>query len=103
MGTLLLLDIAYAAGIAFSPTPIVTVILVLFGQSASHSTRRNAIGFLIGWMLGIWILGLTVYALVANGIISSALDSSYARPVLVLILGGGLVYLAWWQWRRANA
>ncbi len=63
MGPILVLDVAYAAGIAFSPTPIIVLILILYTGMAGRRTRGCAIAFLIGWVAGLAVLGIVFSAL----------------------------------------
>ncbi len=92
----ILIDLAYALGIAISPMPIVTVILILIGENG----RRNALAFLIGWIIGLSILAVVFSYLAANGL--SQLDSMsiIARPIVQILLGIGIAYFAYRQWDK---
>lgn len=97
MGTAFLLDLAYAAGIAISPTPVVVVILMLF----SPSGRRNAIAYLIGWIIGLVLLGVILLALFNTG--SEFLESSsfFSRPLIQILLGIGILVMGWRRWNKS--
>jgi threonine/homoserine/homoserine lactone efflux protein len=96
MGVAFFIDLAYAAGVAISPTPIVVVILMLF----SPSGRKNAIAFLIGWVVGLALLSFVVYAFLDTG--KSLLESTsvFARPAVQILLGVGILALARRQWNK---
>lgn len=95
MGGILLLDLAYAAGVALSPTPIIIVILILFGTGG----RRNAFAFLIGWIIGLALLAVFLMAFdIAERFLSP--DDVIARPIFQTLLGLGIVWLAIRQWKK---
>jgi threonine/homoserine/homoserine lactone efflux protein len=96
MGAAFLFDLAYAAGIAISPTPIVVVQLMLF----SCSGRRNALAFLIGWVVGLSLLGIVVYLFLNTG--KSALESfsPFSRPAVEILLGIGVIWIGKRQWNK---
>ena len=84
-----------AAGIAVSPIPIITAILMLLSPKA----RSTGIGFLIGWLLGI-VVAVVIFTLLST-IIQQG-DSEAAKPVagvIKILLGFGLLLLSARQWR----
>ena len=84
-----------ALGIAISPIPIIAAILMLLSPKA----KGTSIGFLLGWVLGI-IVAVVLFELLASVIPAS--DPDAAKPVagvIKLLLGLGLLFLAWRQWR----
>lgn len=85
-----------AIGIALSPIAIIGLILILFTKRA----RINSLAFTAGWLAGLTFVALTVIALVNAGRItlgSEATDRD--APVLSLLLGVALIFLAWRAWR----
>lgn len=96
MGTLFILDLAYAAGVALSPTPIVVVILMLF----SPSGRRNALAFLLGWVLGLAILAIVLSFLFQAGIGLLESNTIFARPGIQLLLGILVLFSARRHWNK---
>ena len=84
-----------ALGIAISPIPIIAAILMLLSPKA----RVTSVGFLLGWVIGI-IVAVTVFALLSA--ILPEVDPDEAKPiqgVVQLLLGAGLLLLAFRQWR----
>lgn len=84
-----------AVGVALSPVPIITVVLMLMSQRA----RLNGTGFVLGWLAGLAVLGAIVLA-----IAGPADASDHGKPatwvsVLKLVLGLLLVLVAVRQWR----
>jgi cytochrome c biogenesis protein CcdA len=96
MGSALLFDLTYAAGVALSPTPIAVVILMLFSARA----RNNALAYLIGWMIGLFLLAVVLYQLTTIGLDFFATLSSSSRPIADMLLGVILVVLAGVEWRK---
>lgn len=96
MGLAFLFDLAYAAGVAISPTPIVVVLLMLF----SPSGRKNALAFLIGWVVGLSLLAIVVFLFLDTG--KSVLESSsaFSRPAVQILLGIGILWIAKRQWNK---
>lgn len=96
MGLAFVLDLAYAAGVAISPTPIVVVLLMLF----SPGGRKNAFAFLIGWVVGLALLALAIYFLFSTG--ESVLESSspFSRPVIQILLGALVIWLGKRRWNK---
>ncbi|TFV98402.1 GAP family protein [Orlajensenia leifsoniae] len=84
-----------ALGIAISPIPIIAAILMLLSPKA----KGTSIGFLLGWVLGI-VVAVVLFELLSSVIPAS--DPDAAKPVagvIKLLLGLGLLFLAWRQWR----
>jgi len=89
----------FAVGIAISPVPIITVILMLF----TPRPRSNGAGFLLGWFLGIGIPALVVFIL--DRVINQGNDSTPPSRVasMVRIVGGLiLISVATWNWIYRN-
>ncbi|MET0296851.1 MAG: GAP family protein [Microbacterium sp.] len=85
-----------ALGVAISPIPIIAAILMLLSPKA----RVTSVGFLIGWVLGI-IVAATVFTLLSAILPESDPDAaSPVKGVIRLVLGLGLVVLAFGQWRK---
>jgi len=85
-----------ALGVAISPIPIIAAILMLLAPKA----RGTSVGFMLGWLFGI-VAGVTVFTLLSA--ILPAADPSASTPiagVIKIVLGGGLLLLAWNQWRK---
>lgn len=89
----------FALGIGFFPVPIITMILVLFSPRA----RVNGLAFMAGWIVGIAAL-TAIFALATD---SAGADTDRATYALVswvkIVLGIGLLWLAYRQWRRRPA
>lgn len=96
MGAAFLFDLAYAAGVAISPTPIIVVLLMLF----SRSGRGNAFAFLIGWVVGLSLLAIVIYLFLNTG--KSALESSspFSRPAIEIFLGIGVIWIGKREWNK---
>lgn len=66
----------------------------------SPDARRTSVGFMIGWIAGI-VVAVTVFTLLAA--IIPAADPSASKPIagtIKVLLGVGLLVLAWAQWRK---
>lgn len=96
MGSVLLFDMLYALGVAISPTPVILVILMLFGTRG----RVNALGFLIGWIVGLFLLGAIIFALVTAGVFILNRNMGIVRPIVLVLAGAGLLYLAYLEWAK---
>jgi threonine/homoserine/homoserine lactone efflux protein len=86
---------AFAAGVALSPIPIIAVVLML----ATPKARSNGLAFLGGWMLGLAAVG-TIVLFAANG--AGASESGAPATwvsVLKIVLGVVLLLVAVRQWR----
>ena len=85
-----------ALGVAISPIPIIAAILMLLSPKA----RGTSVGFMVGWILGI-VVAVVVFTLLSAVI--PAADPTASKPiagVIKIILGLGLLLLAWSQWRK---
>ncbi len=100
MGPILVLDVAYAAGIALSPTPIIVLILILYAGIACRRARGCALAYLIGWVVGLAVLGIVFQALARAGTFLVGLASDSAKPVIPLLVGLALLSWARREWRR---
>jgi hypothetical protein len=96
MGSLLFFDLVYALGVAISPTPVILVILMLFGVRG----QLNALGYLIGWIVGLVLLGIVIYGLVAAGIILLSSNTGFVRPIVQALLGVLVLFLAYRRWNK---
>ena len=88
-----------AVAIAISPIPIIAVILMLMSPRA----LRLGFGFLVGWLVGI-LVATTVFSLLADAV--TAADPTASKPILgvvQIVLGAGLLFLGWRQWRSRPA
>lgn len=88
-----------AIGIAVSPIPIIAAILMLLSPKA----KGTSLGFLGGWVLGIAV-AVVVFTLL--GAIIPASDPDASKPiagVVKILLGLGLLLLAWNNWRKRPA
>lgn len=85
-----------ALGIAISPIPIIAAILMLLSPKA----RGTSVGFMVGWVVGI-VVAVVVFTLLSALI--PAADPSASKPiagVIKILVGLGLLVLAWGQWRK---
>lgn len=96
MGGALFFDSLYALGIAISPTPVILVILMLFGVRG----HWNALGYLLGWICGLVLLGLVLFALLSAGIVILSNDAGIFRPIFQVLIGLGVLWLAYRQWTK---
>ncbi|SDY48528.1 GAP family protein [Herbiconiux ginsengi] len=95
MGSVIGEILPLALGIAISPIPIIAAILMLLSPLA----RTTGLGFLAGWVLGV-IVAVVVFTLLASILPESGDDGP--KPiagVITIILGLGLLFLAFRQWR----
>jgi len=84
-----------AVGVAISPIPIITVILLLLGPRAGGTSA----GFLVGWVVGI-VVTTTVFLLLAGTLdLGSSGEPSAAASWVQLVLGVLLLLLAVRQWQ----
>lgn len=89
----------FAVGIAISPVPIITVILMLF----TPRPKSNGAGFLLGWFLGIGIPALVVFMLdraINQG--NEATPPSRVASMVRIAVGLILISVATWNWIRRN-
>ena len=83
-----------AVGIALSPLPVASVIILLMTPQA----RTNAPAFLLGWIAGILAVGFVVFIL--PGIETTRGEPTPLSGLMRIILGILLLALTWKQWRR---
>lgn len=81
-------------GIALSPLPIATVIILVMTSKAS----TNAPAFLLGWISGILAVGFVVSIL--PGIETTRGEPTSLSGVFRIILGMVLLSLIWKQWQQ---
>lgn len=86
-----------AVGIAISPIPVTTVMMILMSARA----RTHAPAFLLGWMLGILSVGFVVFLL--PGIETARGEPTALSAVITIILGIVLLFLSIHQWRQRIA
>ncbi len=96
MASALFFDLVYALGVAISPTPVILVILMLFGVRG----HMNALGYLLGWIIGLVVLGVLIFALVTAGIIFLNAESGIFRPSVQVLLAFVLFWVAHRQWTK---
>ena len=82
-----------AVGVAVSPIPIITAILMLFSARAASTST----GFLIGWVLGI-VVATAVFTALA-GTLQTGGEPSAAASWIKIGLGVALVLVGIRQWR----
>ena len=95
MGSIIGEILPLALGVAISPIPIISAILMLLSPKA----RGTSVGFLVGWVVGITV-AVVVFTLLASIIPSS--DPDAAKPIagwIKIILGALLLLLAARQFR----
>jgi threonine/homoserine/homoserine lactone efflux protein len=86
----------FAVGIAISPVPIITVILILFSSRA----RWNGSAFLLGWALGIGIPGIVVMMfMVSSKNVVVASPTKLASGIRIL-MGAILLFAAVHRWKK---
>lgn len=85
-----------AIGVAVSVVPIVAVILMLFTERAS----ANSLSFLAGWAIGLIAVGTITLAIAAgSGAVTDAGEPKNGVGIVKLVLGVGLLFLAYRNWR----
>lgn len=85
-----------ALGVAFSPVPIIAVILILLGRCGN----RNGYLFVLGWPVGVVLLSALVILLASGFDGSSGNGQSLILPLVKLFFGSLLLYMALRSWRR---
>jgi threonine/homoserine/homoserine lactone efflux protein len=83
-----------AIGVAFSPVPIIAVILML----GTPSARTNGPAFAVGWVLGLVIV-TTVVVLLASGADDSESGASTTVNIIKLLFGALFLLLGIKQWQ----
>jgi len=91
--------LTFAVGVAISPLPIVAVILMLFSPRA----RVNAPAFLAGWVVALAAVSTVVYTLAHDGDVATSTTAADSVSWGKIVLGAGLVLLAFRLWRRRPA
>ena len=84
-----------AVGIAISPVPIITVILMLLSDKAVAAST----GFLLGWVAGVVAVTVVVLALVGQAVDTAEGEPSTLSSLLNLVFGALLILLGVRQWR----
>lgn len=87
-----------AAAIAISPIPIIAVILMLMSPRAV----RLGFSFLVGWLAGI-LVATTVFTLLTDVLPSGDGSMQTVLGLVQILLGAGLLFLGWKQWRSRPA
>jgi threonine/homoserine/homoserine lactone efflux protein len=87
--------IAFGVGVALSPIPIITVVLML----ASPKARSNGPAFLLGWIVGLTLLGTIVLFAASGAEASESGAPATWVSVLKIVLGVLLLLVAARQWR----
>jgi threonine/homoserine/homoserine lactone efflux protein len=82
-----------AVGIAISPIPIITAILMLLSPRA----KGTSLGFMIGWLAGI-VVAIVLFSLLSSVIPLETGGRSPITAVIKIILGVLLLVLAIKQW-----
>ncbi len=85
-----------AIGIAISPLPIITVILIL----TTPRGRNNGLAFLGGWLLGLAVVGGAVLIVADAAEAATSNDTARIVSVFKLVLGLLLLFLAWRTFAR---
>ena len=86
-----------ALAVIVSPIPNVAMILILFSPKA----RTNGPAFLAGWIAGLALVGILVIVLSASvGLGSGGGGSSIVGPLLKILLGLALLWLAYRSFRK---
>jgi threonine/homoserine/homoserine lactone efflux protein len=87
--------IAFAAGVALSPTAVIGVVLLL------STARARSVGpaFMLGWMLGLATVGTVALAAASGAEASEAGAPATWVSVLKIVLGMLLLLVAVRQWR----
>ncbi|GAA0655323.1 hypothetical protein GCM10009101_31780 [Brevundimonas lenta] len=83
----------FAVAVAVSPLPIMAVAVLLMSPRARSTTPP----FLLGWMAAIATALIGVAAV--SRMNSGNEGAGHVAAVVKLLLGGGLVFLAWKEWR----
>jgi threonine/homoserine/homoserine lactone efflux protein len=95
MGEAIGQSLPLAVGVALSPVPIITVVLML----TTARGRANGPAFVLGWLVGLGVVGAIVLALAGPGGASEEGQPAAWVSWLKLLLGLGLVLVAVRQFR----
>lgn len=82
-----------AVGVAFSPLPIIAVILVAMGERGRSAAPAFALGRLVGLAL------VTTIVVLASDLLYAAADAAGLPAVVKLLLGAALIVLGITKWR----
>ena len=85
----------HAVGVALSPIPIAALILVLL----SNRAKENSIFYLFGWVVAL-IVNIVFFSLVFQELPASSGQKSGIYTLATLLLGLGLLFLAFRQWQK---
>src|SRR5215217_2806778 len=86
-----------AVGVVLTPFPIVAVIVMLFSPRA----KTSAPAFVLGWVLGIVVALIIALLLMSPDKVSGKRgDPSTWASIVVLVIGLGLLCLAYLGWRK---
>ena len=89
-----------AIGVAISVVPIVAVILMLFSSRA----KTNSVAFLAGWLCGLIVVGGVGLAIAGgSGAGSDAGEPKDGVGIVQMLLGVGLLFLAYRNWQKRPA
>ncbi len=84
--------LGFAVGVAISPVPIISVILMLFSRSAAS----NSLSFLAGWLVGLTVVSIVVLAIGLEG----SDGESDSGGIVKIVIGVLFLALAVRQWRQ---
>jgi len=85
-----------ALGVAFSPMPIVAVILML----VSRKGKVNGPLFVLGWLGGVVLLSILVLLLASGQDYSQGSDPSLVASLVKVAFGLLLLYVAYASWEK---
>ena len=83
-----------AIGLAFSPFPLIAIIILLMTPKA----KKNALWFLLGWILGIYLIGLLT--LMIPGLSSNKGTPTTFSGIVRIAIGFILLILAFRSWLK---
>lgn len=84
-------SLPFAIGIAASPIPVIAIVVIL------SSNAGNALGFLVGWAIG--IIAISAIVLFLPGLETSQNEPTVFSGWLRIAFGGLLIWLAFRKWR----
>jgi Sap, sulfolipid-1-addressing protein len=94
MGSLLADLLPLAVGIAVSPVPVIAAILMLLAPRA----RQASVAFGVGWVAGVALVTAVAALLARSATAADDHGSSDLVAWIRLVLGAGLLALAWRLW-----
>jgi hypothetical protein len=83
-----------AIGLAFSPFPLIAIIILLMTPKA----KSNSLWFLLGWVLGIYFIGLLVFMI--PGLESDGQTPTVFSGIIRVIIGLTLLIFAFKTWLK---